>query len=62
MTQSACVKSGWALWDLRMPFERPRSSPHRPKKAPIPGDQMAEAICARGILAEAFWQRARAVA
>ena len=28
-----------------------------PRKAPLPGDQMAEAICARGILAGAFWKR-----
>jgi chromosome segregation ATPase len=31
----------------------------RPKEAPVPGDQMAEAICARGILAAAFWNRIR---
>ena len=30
-----------------------------PKESPIPGGQTAEAICARGILAAAFWCRLR---
>jgi len=31
----------------------------RPKEVPVPGDQIAEAICTRGILAAAFWNRIR---
>ena len=34
----------------------------RPKEASVPRDQMAEAICTRGILAAALWSRVREAA